>query len=99
MFKYLCIFMLVCFGGLSAAESNAALYYHPNCSHCKTVKSYLNQMNMTVPMKNVSNPKYQNELRNLGQKGVPVLVIENKVIGGSTAIINYLKQHPEALSN
>lgn len=103
MLKHLCFLMLICFGGLSAAPANstptAVLYYHPSCSHCETVKKYLSKINKTIPMKNTNNPQYQNELRRLGQKSVPTLVIGSKVVSGSTSIINYLEQHPEVLKN
>lgn len=107
MFKYLSIFALIFFCSTLPAQdmysnkhnssSSAALYYHPNCTHCKTVMRYLSQENKTLQMKNTSNPTYKAELNRMGQRGVPVLVVNGRAIAGSTSIINYLKQNPDVL--
>ncbi|NGX42521.1 MAG: hypothetical protein K940chlam7_00801 [Chlamydiae bacterium] len=81
----------------SATTGTATLYYHPTCSHCKKVLAYLSSVNKTITMKNTSNPTYKQELRNLGQKGVPALKVGSRVIVGSKPIIDYLKQHQEVL--
>lgn len=77
--------------------STAVLYYHPSCGHCKKVMAYLNQINKTLPMKNTSNPRYRQELKALGQNGVPALAVDSRVIVGADPIISYLKSHPEVL--
>ncbi len=48
-------------------------------------------------MKNIMNSKNQQELSALGQDGVPVLVVNNQVIVGSSSIISYLSKHQEVL--
>lgn len=107
MLKALCVFMLLGISGSvtaanypdtnPSATASAVLYYHPECHHCKKVMSYLSQTNKTLPMKNTNNPKYKDELRRRGQKGVPALVLGSRVIVGSGPIISYLDQHPEIL--
>ena len=78
-------------------SGQAILYYLPNCSHCKKVEEYLSSVNKRVTMKNIMNPQYQQELSALGQDGVPVLVVNNQVIVGSSSIISYLSNHQEVL--
>ena len=107
MLKYLSVLALIFYCASVSAQdmylqqhnnsATATLYYHPNCSHCKTVMKYLSQQNKTVQMKNTSNPSYKTELNSMGQRGVPVLVVNGRSIAGSTSIINYLKQNPEVL--
>lgn len=107
MLKYLSIFALILFcSSLTAQDmyskqnnssASAILYYHPNCGHCKTVMRYLSQENKTLQMRNTSNPSYKAELNRMGQRGVPVLVVNGRAIAGSTSIINYLKQNPDVL--
>ena len=48
---------------------------------------YLNQENKTLQMRNTSNPAYKAELNQMGQRGVPVLVVNGRAIAGSTSII------------
>lgn len=79
------------------AANGAVLYYLPNCAHCKKVEAYLQGVRKRVTMKNIMNPAYQDELAAYGQDGVPVLVVNNKVIVGATPIISYLSTHPEAM--
>ncbi len=81
----------------NTGNSVAVLYYHPACGHCHKVLGYLSSVKKTLPMKNTSNPKYQIELQNMGQKGVPVLVVNSQVISGANQIIDYLKEHPDLL--
>ena len=83
--------------GFGMPSSQAVLYYHPSCSHCKKVEAYLQKINKSLIMKNVTNPQYQMELKALGQRGVPVLVVGDEVIIGSTPIISYLTNHQEVL--
>ena len=107
MAKFLSLFVvLFCFASVSAQSTyerqhndsaTAALYYHPKCHHCKTVMKYLNSNNIAVVTKNTSNPTYRAELNRMGQKGVPVLVVNGRAIAGSTAIISFLKQNSDAL--
>ncbi len=109
MYRFLFLAILVCGTTLAMAAApatqnkaataaqTATLYYHQNCPHCHHVMDYLNQVNKTVSLKNTSNPQYRAELNQLGQKGVPVLVVGSQVITGGDTIINYLKKHPEVL--
>jgi glutaredoxin len=106
-FTVVCLLTFVCCGNLSAASvagnktknssGQAVLYYLPNCAHCKKVEAYLNSVNKKVIMKNIMNSKNQQELSALGQDGVPVLVVNNQVIVGSSSIISYLSKHQEVL--
>ncbi|ADI38346.1 putative glutaredoxin family protein [Waddlia chondrophila 2032/99] len=104
MLKFLNIFFLIfCFATVSAQDfssksANPVLYYNPKCPHCKTVMKYLDSQNISVQMKNTSQASYRDELNRMGQRGVPVLVVNGKAIAGSTSIINYLKQHPDIFS-
>lgn len=107
MLKYLSVFTLFfCFSSISAqdmysqqhsSESSATLYYNTKCPHCKTVIKYMNANNIVVQMKNTSNAAYRAELNSMGQRGVPVLVVNGRTIAGSTSIINYLKQNQNVL--
>lgn len=108
MAKFLIIFaLLFCFSNVNAQDTymrqhsdkaEAVLYYHPQCSHCKTVMKYMNAHNILVNVKNTSNTAYRTELNRLGQRGVPVLVVNGRTIAGSTSIINYLKQNQNTLN-
>lgn len=80
-----------------AGTQTAILYYHPSCRHCETVINYLKQNGKALTLKDTSKAVNKSELQRLGQRGVPVLVAGSKVIVGSTPIISYLKQHPEAM--
>jgi len=82
---------------LGSQSSQAVLYYHPSCGHCKKVEAYLKKINRSITKKSIANPKYQMELSALGQRGVPVLVVGSEVIVGSTPIISYLSRHQEVL--
>lgn len=78
-------------------ERTATLFYHPSCSHCMKVISYLKEQNGTITLKNIDQPQYRSEFKSLGQKGVPVLVVGSQTIAGDTAIISYLNNHPELM--
>jgi glutaredoxin len=77
--------------------SPATLYVHPNCPHCHKVTNYLQQMNKTIAIKDISNPQYKQEFQSYGQSGVPVLVVGSQIISGADQIVKYLKEHPEVL--
>ena len=98
MIKYLvAIFVIFASFSLSAGEGsgNATLYYSSSCGHCTKVLSYMRRNNISISKKNISNPQYKQELRRLGHKGVPVLVVGGRTIVGSTNIISYFGSHSE----
>lgn len=102
MIKFLAVFMMFLFSAQLMADTNphahnVVLFYSPTCPHCQKVIAYLQQEHKTVTMKNVKDVANQNEYRALNTTGVPVLVVDGKIIQGETAIIEYFKNHPEVL--
>lgn len=69
------------------------LYYSNNCPHCEKVIAYLTQSKQSAVRKNISSPVYRSELKGLGQKSVPVLVVGTKVIVGAGPITQYFREN------
>lgn len=77
------------------------LYYSPYCPYSRKVLNYLDQTHKTIPMKNVyEDPKYKEELREQGGKMlVPCLIINGKPLYNADAIIQWLSEHQDLLSD
>ncbi len=64
--------------------ANITVYSTPTCMWCKKVKSYFKEHNISFKDYDVSKNKDKAEemVRKSGQMGVPVIVINSKVIVG-----------------
>jgi glutaredoxin 3 len=60
------------------------VYTSPTCPYCGMVKDFLSQRGISFEERDVSrNPSYAQELvRNTGQMGVPVTIIDGEVVVG-----------------
>jgi glutaredoxin len=94
----LVLFLNVCMSSPVQAESvenmnqqaTPTLYYDPACSHCHKVLEYVEKNDISIVKKNIRNDSYKQELINLGARSVPVLVVNSRMITGSSPIIAYL---------
>lgn len=77
----------------STQKSTPVLYYDPGCSHCHKVMEYADRNNVRLIKKNIRESNYRNELIQLGANSVPVMVVDSRVIKGSTPIISYLQSN------
>lgn len=77
------------------------LYYSPTCPYSKDVLNYLDSINKTIPMKNVyASEEIKKELiQKGGKKQVPCLLINDKPLYESQAIIEWLSAHKEGLES
>lgn len=73
------------------------LYTRSTCPYCKNVSAYLQQVNKTLPSRDLNqSAKYRKELKKIGGKvQVPCLLINGKPLYESEEIIAWLKQHPD----
>ncbi len=98
MTKYFTLFAIFAFSFMMyAGEGPATLYYSETCGHCQKVLAYLHRVNKTVNMKNIKVGNNSQELHDLGQHGVPTMVVNGKILTGADEIIDYMKAHPEIL--
>jgi glutaredoxin-related protein len=73
---------------------NLVLYMNPRCGYCQKVLDYLNNNNISIPMKNTQDPGVRGELVRIGGKGqIPCLVINGEALYESDAIIEWFKNH------
>lgn len=77
----------------SNQKSTPVLYYDPGCSHCHKVMDYAERNNVRLIKKNIRDSSYRSELKGLGANSVPVMVVDSKVIRGSSPIISYLRSN------
>jgi len=75
------------------SQMELTLYYRPGCPYCRKVIRFIDKNDISVTRKNIENPKYAKELLTIGgEPEVPALVIDGKVLYGSTAIIKWLQE-------
>jgi glutaredoxin len=73
---------------------NLALYYSPFCPFCQKVLRYMERNNITVELRNTSDPENLKTLISVGGKNqVPCLFINGKPMYESDDIIVYLGKH------
>jgi len=76
--------------------SELILYYKPTCPYCIKVLHFLEQNDISVPLKNINeNSLNRQELIDIGGKGqVPCLVIDGKALAlyESDDIIQWFKE-------
>lgn len=72
-------------------SDSLTLYILPGCPYCKKVISFLEQHNISMNMKDVSDPDIKTELVHLGGKGqVPCLIHDGKALYESDEIITWI---------
>ena len=71
--------------------SKLTLYYKPTCPYCIKVLHFLEQNDISVPLKNINeNSQNRQELLNIGGKiQVPCLVINDEALYESDDIIQW----------
>jgi len=74
--------------------SELTLYYKPTCPYCIKVLHFLEQNDISVPLKNINeNSQNRQELINIGGKvQVPCLVIDGKALYESDDIIQWFTE-------
>jgi len=73
--------------------SDLTLYYRPSCPFCRKVLAFIEENNISVPLKDVgSSPSDMDTLEKTGGKSqVPCLFIDGQPLFESDAIIAWLK--------
>lgn len=71
------------------------LYYRKTCPFCRKVLQFMQENNITVPLKEIpGKSEYQQELVHVGGKSqVPCLVIDGKALYESDDIIQWLNSN------
>ena len=71
------------------------LFYKPTCGYCRKVLNYLEQNNITIPLKNVSEkPEVREELLKItGKTQVPCLMINGAPLLESDDIIKWFREN------
>jgi len=73
----------------------AALFYRPTCGYCVKVLRFIEQNNISIPLKNIfENPEVRQELITIaGKTQVPCLVVNGEPMHESDNIIEWLKEN------
>jgi len=73
----------------------AALFYKTNCGFCRKVIRYMEENDISIPLKNVTeNSQIREELITIaGKTQVPCLIVNGKFIHESDDIIQWLKDN------
>ena len=73
------------------------LYYMPTCPFCLNVLKFVEENNLSLSLKNITEkPEYNKELVDIGGKGqVPCLMIDGKALYESDDIIQWLKDNKQ----
>lgn len=71
------------------------LYYKSTCPYCHKVLQFMEQENISIPIKDISaNSENRQKLVEIGGKQqVPCLVIDGKALYESDAIIQWLEEN------
>lgn len=82
-------------------QPSVTLYIHAGCPFCQKVLDYLEEMNKTLPIKNLkAHPEFQKELLSLtGKNEHPCLVVDGDAIHESKTIILWLEEHKKHLED
>ena len=76
------------------------LYYAPWCYYSNKVLNYLKRIHKAVPLKDIQNTLYKEELIRIGGKRqVPCLIVDGKPIYESNEIIAWLSSHQDLLED
>ena len=70
------------------------IYTKSNCSYCEMAKQYFDSQNIEYSLHDVENAETFKELlnRNPSARTMPQIFINDKLIGGYTDLIEWLKQ-------
>ena len=70
------------------------IYTKSNCSYCEMAKQYFDSQNIEYSLHDVENVETFNELlnRNPSARTMPQIFINDKLIGGYTDLLEWLKQ-------
>ena len=73
----------------------AALFYRPTCGYCLKVLRFIEQNNISIPLKNISeSSEIRAELITIaGKTQVPCLIFNGKPMHESNDIIEWLKEN------
>ncbi len=73
----------------------AALFYRPTCGYCLKVLRFIEQNNISIPLKNISESSTIRDdlIAIAGKTQVPCLVVNGKPMHESDAIIEWLKEN------
>ena len=73
----------------------AALFYRPTCGYCLKVLRFIQQNNMSITLKNITEtPDIRQELIAIaGKTQVPCLVVGGEAMHESDDIIEWLKEN------
>ena|SRR3990167_1843209 len=84
---------------ISGKSAEILLYYHPKCPYCLYVLHYLDSVQKIVPMVDLqAYPQERATLKKLGGKTqIPCLFVDKIPIYESHVIVDWLKNHPDAL--
>lgn len=71
------------------------LYFLETCPYCRKVLQFMDEQNIEISMKNISqDPQLRGELIQKGRKSqVPALEIDGKIMYESDDIIQWLKEN------
>ena len=70
------------------------LYGRTSCPYCVKVLRFMQRRNITIPLKDTTDPENREELIRIGGKGqVPCLVIDGKALYESMDLIAWLDQN------
>lgn len=73
--------------------SQLTLYKRDSCPYCQRVMGFIRDQEIQVPLKDISNSDFLDELIRVGGKRqVPCLFIDGKALYESDAIIDWLKE-------
>lgn len=91
------VFAIIFFLAAHLQAIELMLYYSSSCPYSRKVLRYLDSIDKTIPMKDVSrNSQAKKELKEMGgEKLVPCLCIDKKPLYDTAAIIEWLSSHRE----
>ncbi len=70
---------------------NMVLYYRSSCPFCHYVMSFIDQHDITIELRDISDPTLREELIHIGGKSqVPCLMIDGNPLYESQDIVSYL---------
>lgn len=82
------------------SHKNLELYYFDECPYCQKVLTAMEEMNISLTLKNTRKDPANREfhLKTTGKTQVPCLYIDGKPMFESMDIINWLKANQQNLS-
>lgn len=65
---------------------------NPPCTYCKRVKMVLMSMNIPFEERDINEPQYMEEFLPYGYKTLPLVILNNTVVGGFDQTVEYLNR-------